>query len=61
MDRGTSALSPDTPQPSPTPMGSVPQIKLGYEDYLLGNGKKHSFISGLKQTTKSRLCSLTSL
>lgn len=60
-DRGTSALSPDTPQPSPTPVGFVPQIKLGCEDSLLGNEKKHTFISGLKQTTKSRLCSLTSL
>lgn len=42
MDKGTSALSPDTPQPSPTPMGSDPQTKLGYEDYLLGNEKKYS-------------------
>lgn len=42
MDKGTSALSPDTPQPSPTPMGFGPQTKLGYEDYLLGNEKKYS-------------------
>lgn len=43
MDKGASARSPDTPQPSPTPMGSGPQTKLGYEDYLLGNKKKYSF------------------
>lgn len=42
MDKGTSALSPDTPQPSPTPMGFGPQTRLGYEDYLLGNEKKYS-------------------
>lgn len=42
MDKDTFALSPDTPQPSPTPMGSGPQTKLGYEDYLLGNKKKYS-------------------
>lgn len=42
MDRGISALSPGTPQPSPTPMGSGPQTVLGYGDYLLGNEKKYS-------------------
>lgn len=61
MDKGTSVLSPDTPQPSPTPMGFGPQTKLGYEDYLLGNEKKYSnFHFRIETEIKARLWSLIS-